>query len=375
MGFNLFRDKMIGEFFANMPVAPAVVSTVEAKPGAWTPVIQAIGTANASQGVELTVETSGVVRGIHFTSNQDVEKGTLLLQLDDVVQRADVEAARTQLELDRQNLERARELQRRGVATSVSLEQSEAAARASEAQMAKLSAVLEQRQLNAPFKGVVGIPQVDLGGFISPGTTVATLQDLSVMRVDFNVPEQDLRSLSIGQPIRVRTEGGTETFMGDIKGINPRIDPASRLVAVRAAVENPSYRLTPGQFVQIEIKLPEEDNVIALPQTTVVTSLYGDYVFVVRTKADAPDKLEVRQVFVQTGRRVGQVVEITSGLQAGDQIVTAGQNRLTSGMPAVIDNSLNPAVDAANRQTGNAQPGNGQTGNGQTGNTEPGAQK
>lgn len=346
VGFNLFRDNMIAQIFANMPQQPATVSTVEAQPATWTPAIEAIGTVNAAQGVDLTVETAGVVKEILFQPNTQVAAGALLLRLDDVVQSADVEAARTQAELERSNLVRAQDLTRRGVTTNVSLDQAQASAQAAEAQLARAIAVLEQRQLSAPFAGEIGLPRVDLGQYVSPGTLVATLQDLSTMRVDFSLPEQELPNLTVGQQIEVRIEGLDETFPGTLTGIDPRVDPATRLVALRGAITNAQGKLTPGQFVRIRVILPAEDGVIALPQTALSTSLYGDYVYVVRPTEADPEKLELRQVFVKPGRRSGGVVEIAEGVAPGDQIVSAGQNRLSSGQPAIIDNSVNPAATA-----------------------------
>lgn len=344
--FNLFRDNMITQIFANMPQQPATVSTVEAKPVTWTPVIEAIGTVNAAQGVDLTVESAGVVKEIGFQPNTTVEAGAVLLRLDDVVQTADVEAARTQAELERGNLARAQDLTRRGVTTNVSLDQSQAAAQAAEAQLARAIAVLEQRQLAAPFAGTVGLPRVDLGQYVAPGTIVATLQDISTMRVDFSLPEQDLPKLSIGQKIDVRIEGLDEAFSGELTGIDPRVDPATRLVALRGSITNAQGKLTPGQFVRIQVGLPAEEGVIALPQTALSTSLYGDYVYVVRPSEENAEQLIVAQVFVTPGRRSGGVVEIAEGVAPGDQLVTAGQNRLTNGQPAVVDNSVNPAATA-----------------------------
>lgn len=357
VGFNLFRAKMIGEFFANMPVPSVTVSTIEAKPVTWTPVIGAIGTANASQGVDLTVETAGIVRSINFSSNQTVTEGDVLVQLDNVVLRAEVEAARTQAEFDNDNLVRARELQRRGAATNVSLETSAAAARASQAQLARAEALLEQRQLNAPFSGTVGIPMVDLGQFVSPGDPVTTLQDVNTMRVDFSVPEQRLPEIRIGQPLQVVSANSPgAVYVGEITGINPRVDPASRLVAVRGSVANTDHGLTPGQFVRIEVQMPEQQGVLALPQTTVISSLYGDYVYLVAPKADNAEQLEVRQTFVGLGRRSGDLVEVTRGVKPGDQVVTAGQNRLSNGQPAVINNQADAAPGAAAAPGGEATP-------------------
>lgn len=343
VGFNMFRDRAIEDFFANMPVADATVSTVEVKGQSWTPSIEAIGTVNASRGVDLTVETTGVVKELLFSSNQRIEQGGKLLQLDDAVQQADLAAARTQSELDRQALERAVELGERGVGSIVARQAAEAAAAASTAQVEKLEAVLQQKQLRAPFAGTLGIPRVDIGQYVSPGVSVVTLQDLDTMRADFTVPEQRLGQMQMGQRVRLTVEGQDEHFAGQIIGIDPKIDPASRLVSVRAAIDNPGNRLTPGQFAQVSVELPREDGVIALPQTAVVTSLYGDYVFVVRKVEGEDDKLQARQVFVDVGRRTGPLAEIRSGIAEGDIVVTAGQNRLSNGTPVVIDNTINPA--------------------------------
>lgn len=332
VGFNLFRDRMIAEFFADMPVQSLPVESIEVTPVRWQPALTAIGTVNAAQGVELTVEAAGIVREIGFESNASVTAGQLLLRLDDQMQRADLEAVRTQLELERTNLTRQQELQSRGVASSVTLDQTRAAFQAAEAQVARASAVLDTRSLVAPFSGTIGLVRVDLGQYIQPGTIVATLQDLETMRVDFSLPEQSLAQVSIGQRLHVRVHGEPRQFDGEITGIDPRVDPGSRMVAVRATVENPDHALTPGQFARIRIDLPEEDGVIALPQTAITASLYGDYVYVVRPRDEA-EGMEVRQVFVTTGRRVEAQVEIVEGVAAGDIVVTSGQNRLSNRAP------------------------------------------
>jgi len=367
VGFNMFRDNAIQQFFANMPVVPSPVSTVKIEPVKWTPGIQAIGTVSASRGVDLTVETSGIVKDIKFASNQRVEQGALLVQLDDLQQQADLSAQRAQAALDKQNLDRAIELQKRGVGSETTVEQAQAAATASAAQVAKLEAVLEQKQLTAPFAGTMGIPRIDLGQYLTPGTTVATLQNLDVLRADFSVPEQSLNLVRIGQPVRFGVNDADMPFRGAIVGIEPKVDPSTRLVLIRAEIANPEGKLAPGQFVQVRVELPEEDNVIAVPQTAVVTSLYGDFVYAVRpadakpaaapatpaegeTKpaattpapAQAAPGLVAQQIFVKLGRRSDGRVEIVEGLKDDDEIVTAGQNRLSNGGPVVVDNTVQP---------------------------------
>lgn len=351
IGFNLFRDRMITQIFANLPVQALAVETVEAQPVTWQPALNGIGTVNANQGVDLTVEAPGILREVGFQPNTQVEAGQLLIRLDDVVQRADLEAARTQLELEQANLTRQQELQSRGVAASATLEATQAAFRAAEAQVARAEAVVEQRQVTAPFAGTIGLLRVDLGQYVQPGTIIATLQDLDTMRVDFSLPEQSLPDLFIGQTLHLSSDEAGRSFEGEISGIDPRVDPSSRLVAVRGTVEGAGGALTPGQFVRLRLDLPVEEGVIALPQTAVISSLYGDFVYVVTPREDDAETLEARQVFVTPGRRSEGMIEIRDGIAAGDRIVTTGQNRLSNGAPvtlaeAVAADGAAPAEDA-----------------------------
>ncbi|RUM97296.1 efflux RND transporter periplasmic adaptor subunit [Pseudaminobacter arsenicus] len=370
VGFNMFRDRAIEQFFANMPVASVTVPTEVVEPQAWTPGIEALGTVNASQGVDLTVETTGVVKEVLFKANQQVKDGDILLQLDDAVEKADLEAGKTQTALYKTTLDRATELRKRGVGSDVTLDQARTAFSASESQVAKLQAVLDQKQLWAPFSGTIGIPRVELGQYLAPGTIVATLQDLETMRADFSIPEQQIGLLKIGRPVRFGVTADDMPFVGTIKGIEPKVDPTSRMVTVRAEITNPEGRLTPGQFVQVEVVLPEEKDVLTVAQTALVTSLYGDFIYVVRpanagngaapapaaapadgaaaaTSDDAAEPaLVATQIFIKPGRRSHGLVEILEGIKPGDQVVTAGQNRLSNGTPVKVDNTVNPAAPA-----------------------------
>jgi membrane fusion protein (multidrug efflux system) len=361
VGFNLFRSNAIKQYFANMPKPKLTVSTTVAEPMTWKPEIQAIGTVSARSGVDLTVEVSGVVRNVAFKSNEKVKAGQLLVQLDDAVQRANLEAEKAQAALDQQNLERAIELQKRQVGPQSNVQQAQAAASASAAQVDSLQAVLDQKRLTAPFSGTIGIPQIDVGQYLTPGNVVATLQDLDTMRVDFTVPEQQLPDLKIGQKVRLGLTGDDLKFEGKVIGIDPKVDPSTRLVSVRAEISNPNGALTPGQFAQVRVELPAEDNIIALPETALTTSLYGDFIYVVALadkdgkattgKVDEADKnqnLVAHQVFVKIGRQSEGRIEIKDGVKPGDVIVNAGQNRLTNGAAVTIDNSVEPSQVKAN---------------------------
>lgn len=361
IGFNMFRAQAIKDFFANMKQPSQAVATIEVKPGKWLPGIEAIGSARAEDGVNLTFQIDGIVKEVLFKPNQHVKKGDLLVQLDDEIQKADLIATKAEAELSEQNYKRAQTLRTQGVGAVSNVDTTAAALSSAKANVAKAQATLDLKRLVAPFSGVIGISRVDIGQFMAPGTVVATLQNVDTMRVDFTVPEQELKNLSMGQDVQIGASASDYAFKGNIIGIDPKIDPASRLVSVQAQVDNSDKSLVPGQFVQVRVVLPQEDNIVVLPLTTVVTSLYGDYVFTVVKKdadkadaakaADAPktdadakaDDLILHQIFVKLGRRSGNNVEILSGVKEGDIVVTAGQNRLNNGMSAHIDNKVNPA--------------------------------
>jgi membrane fusion protein (multidrug efflux system) len=348
VGFNMFRAKMIAGYFAGMTPPPVTVSTVDVEPITWKPGLEAIGTVGAAQGVDLAVETAGIVQSVLFQANDHVEQGQHLAQIDDAVERADLAAAQAELDLAETQLTRQRELRERGVIAINDLDVAQATASSAQSQVNKLTAVMNQKSLEAPFGGTIGIPQIDPGQFVSPGDVYATLQDLSKMRVDFSVPEQQIRLIRIGMPVTASTEVGGVTLTGQISAIEPRIDPNSRLVTVRAELDNPAEAVNPGQFMRVRVELPEEQNVIALPQTVLSSTLYGDSVFAVRTEGEGDQaKKTVEQVFVQAGRRSLGLVEIVSGLKPGDVVVSAGQNRLSGGATVVIDNTVNPAAPPA----------------------------
>ncbi|MBZ4022708.1 efflux transporter periplasmic adaptor subunit [Rhodobacter sp. TJ_12] len=352
IGYNLFVGQMIASIFANMKSPPVPVSVSTVKTGSWEPGIEAIGTASAVRGTDLAVEAAGIVREIRFAANDVVKKGQILVQIDDRQERADLDSAKAALDLAETALRRARELRDKGVSAVSTLDAAEATAIEARATVAKIEAALSTKQLTAPFDGTIGIPQIETGAFVAAGTTYATLQDRSRMRVDFALTEQQAAQVQPGMAVSLTSESEGVTVRGTISGIEPKIDPNSRLVTMRAEVsEAEAKALTPGQFLHVRVALPVEEDIIALPQTIVTSSLYGDSVFVVRdvpaTKDDEA-KLQAKQVFVKVGRHAGDRVEILSGLEVGDRVVNAGQNRLTSGATVIIDQSqsLDAVADA-----------------------------
>jgi membrane fusion protein (multidrug efflux system) len=358
--FNSFRSRMIAQFFAHFPVPTVTVSAVDVKPETWTPGIDAVGTASAAEGVDVATQVGGIVKSINFKANDNVAAGALLVQIDDSVDRAGLAAAQSTVAVSQDALTRAKTLVDRSVGTVADLQAAQNKLDQAHGALDQLNATIALKAISAPFSGTIGIPKIDVGQYLQAGTVVATLQNIADMKVDFTVPEQQLTALSVGQPVKVGLSGEALKFSGKITGIDPKIDPTSRLVSVEAHVANSDRSLQPGQFVQVQVQLPAEPNIIALPQTAVTISLYVSYVYqVTPAPADsgnaaapataspgsaapqtAAPKLIAKQIFVQTGRRSADKIEIVKGVDAGMQIVTSGQNKLSNGSAIAIDNSV-----------------------------------
>jgi membrane fusion protein (multidrug efflux system) len=342
------------------PPTAVEVMTVQASP--WLPGVDAVGTARAARGTDIAVQIAGVVKEIKFKANDRVKAGQLLVQIDDAVERAELGSAQANVRLYTAQLARSDKLKAKGFVSQANYDDTRAQLEVARATQARAQALINQKGIRAPFDGVVGIARVDAGQYLTVGSVLVTLQDLDRMKVDFTVPEQVAASLTMDQPVRFSDDRGDAKFNGHLIGIDPKIDPGSRLVAVQAEVTNAEGRVRPGSFLRVRVDMPAEGNIIALPQTAIVPSLYGDYVFVVAppqpkpageggkdaaVAADAPPPpaLAAQQRFVTTGRRDGERVEIVRGLKAGERIVTSGQNRLQDG--AAVSLAETPNAKAA----------------------------
>ncbi len=345
MWFKFFRDDMIAQFMGGRVPPPVPVTAQVIQPVTWLPEIEAIGTAVSERGVDLAIEASGVVRAITFAANDNVDEGQVLLQIDDDGERAALGAAEAALAVAETDANRARTLADRGVGAVTTTESAEAQVESARAEVARVQTTLDAKRLIAPFSGTIGIARVEVGEYVSPGMIFATLQDLDEMRVDFSVPEQQIDALELGRAVTVSTDVGDFNATGRIIGVEPQVDANSRLVSVRAAVDDATGTVLPGQFLRVRVELPSEEGLIAVPQTAVMSSLYGDSVYVV-LPAETDGDLIVEQVFVTLGRRSGGLIEVVSGLEGGERIVTSGQNRLSGGAKVVIDDSVDLSTGA-----------------------------
>ncbi len=345
-------SKQIEQFTAPKP--PVSVEVVEASELSWQNRLPAIGTLKASQGVDLSVEVAGTVSQLQFRSGQKVEKGQPILTLDSEVEQASLAAAEADLGLARVEFERARSLiDRQSIARS-EFDRLNAQLQRANATVAQLRASLARKRIVAPFAGTIGIRQVDVGAYIAAGTPVATLQDLSTLFVDFYLAEQQVPLLAIGQRVRVEVAAYPgEGFDGEIVALNPKVEDTTRNVLVRAELNNPDGRLLPGMFANLQVVLPEEAPKIAIPETAITFTLYGNSVLLVKEQPGEDGnepRLVIERRFVETGDRRDGLVVVRNGLAVGERVVISGQLKLDNGTHVVI----------ADEQTLSREPATGQ---------------
>jgi membrane fusion protein (multidrug efflux system) len=345
--FQNFKAGMIKQAIAGLANPPQTVSTTTAKTGAWQPKIDAIGSLKAVNGADLALQVSGIVKDIGFQSGDMVETGQTLLQLvaDDSV--ALLESLEATADLYALTLKRDQEQFKIRAVSQATLDTDNANLKNARALVTQQRALVDQKTLRAPFAGRLGIRSVDIGQFLSSGTTIVTLQALDPIFVDLYLPQQALSQIKVGQPVTttIDTYPG-ETFAGEITAINPKVDTGSRNVQVRAKMQNPDGRLLPGMFGKVAIAVGQPQALITLAQTAIVSNPYGDAVFVV-DKAKDGDGFVARQTFVKTGLVRGDEIAVTDGIKEGETIVVAGQIKLRNGSPVVVDNSHVPVAEAS----------------------------
>ncbi len=313
------------------PRPPSPVSTMLAHPRAVAGELQAVGSLRAVREVLLPADTAGRVTAIHFSAGQQVEEGALLVRLDDAPEQADRAAAVAKADLARSQLRRSQELAASGAEPRALLEQRAAEAAQALAAVRQLDARIRQKTIRAPFAGRLGIRRIDLGQYLNAGDAVASLTQLDPLYLNFNLPQQDLPKLAPNAPVRVTVDAAPgRVFEGRVAAIEPRIDGATRNVAVQAVLANPAELLKSGMYATVKLALPETADAIVLPLTAIQTSASGDSVVLVKD-ADAQGIGKAVTVPVTTGRRLGDEVLVTRGVRAGDIVVIAGQNRLQPG--------------------------------------------
>lgn len=328
---------------------PEAVTTVIAAEEPWDTNLGAIGTVVAIQGVTVSADLPGVVEQIAFESGRAVRKGGVLVRLDARQEEAQLKAAEAQLTLARLQLDRISGLRQKGVTSQAELDQTSAAFTQAEARVGEIRATIERKTIRAPFSGLLGIRQVNLGQYLNAGAPVVPLQSLDPIYVDFTVTQQAVGQLKRGTEITVSAQGMEIAAKGEVTAIDSIVDAATRNVKVQASFDNSDGQLRPGMFVEAQIDLGVEQKVVALPASAINYAPYGNSVFIVED-VEGPDGRPyrgVRQQFVQLGGNRGDQIAVTSGVKPGEEVVTSGVFKLRNGAAVVVNNDVQPGNDPA----------------------------
>jgi membrane fusion protein, multidrug efflux system len=347
LGFVKFKQiqAAIAEGAAFQP-PPEAVTTVIAAQDEWPATLSAIGTMAAVQGVIVSADLPGVVDRIAFDSGKAVEKGEILAELDTRQERAQLAAIEAQRDLARLNYERMKALLSDRAISQAEFDRAMAEQRQTDAQVGEIHATIQRKTIRAPFAGVLGIRQANLGQYLAAGDPVVPLQSLSPIYVNFGVPQQDVGAIRVGHRVRITANdiAGVE-FVGRVTAIDSNVDQATRNLQVQATLSNPGGRLRPGMFVQTELTLGAARAVIPLPASAISYAPFGDSVFIVGDMKGANGQTYrgVRQQFVKLGGTRGDQVAVMSGIQPGDEVVSSGVFKLRNGVAVVVNNKVQPA--------------------------------
>jgi membrane fusion protein (multidrug efflux system) len=329
---------------------PEAVTTVVAKHERWPTTLGAIGTVEAVHGVTVSADLPGIVDSITFDSGRMVREGEVLVQLDTRQERAQLAAAEAQRDLTRLNMDRMRGLRQEGIIAQADDDRALAENKQAEARVGEIRATIDRKTIRAPFTGLLGIRQVNRGQYVQGGSPVVPLQSLDPIYVNFAVPQQAVSQLRTGGAVRFTLEGvANAEFTGRITAVDSVVDEATRNVQVQATLANPEGKLRPGMFVQAQVVLGAQQDVVSLPASAINYAPYGDSVFVVaQLDGQGGAKYEgVRQQFVKLGSARGDQVAVVSGVNAGDSVVTSGVFKLRNGAAVRVNNTVVPGNDPA----------------------------
>lgn len=381
--FNIVRSYMVANYFKNFSAPTVTVSTTKTKQTTWYPNLAAVANFVAIQGVDVSAEAGGNVTNIYFKSGEAVKKGAKLVSIDDSVDQATLKDAKAKLDLYKITYSRQAHLLRQQATSSSNVDEAKANLREAKALVEKTQALIKQKHITAPFDGRLGVRLVNLGEYVSPGTTkIVTLQSQDPLYLRFFLPEKYLNKLHVNQNIRFSVEAyPNHLFSGHITAINSKINAENHNLLLQAAVDNcpkamndkrkdivdirfddksnskvtfcshkknqqaniKHFSFVPGMFANVDVILPTLEKVIVLPRSAIAYSLYGNSVFVVREETDKKSKRKVKKVyqqFVTTGEERGNQVVILNGLKDGEEVVNSGQLKLHNGTPVDINNSV-----------------------------------
>ena len=342
--FKRFQAQMA--MYAKMSPPPTAVTTIVTKPQPWQPVLSSVGSLRAVHGVQISGDLAGIISEIAFESGKPARKGDLLVKLDTKQEEAQLHAAQARFDLAQLNLARKKDLLEKRAASQADYDAAAAEASQAGATVEEAQALIARKTITAPFDGILGIRQVNVGQYLNAGVPIVPLVSCDPIYVEFSIPQQHLGQIALQKKIRLTVTGLPDReFGGEITAIDSRVDENTRNVQVEATVANPQRELRAGMFVNVDVLLPEQASVLAIPASSINYAPYGNSVYVVveaKGKDGKPEKQALQQ-FVKLGASRGDQVTILSGLKEGDEVVTSGVFKLRPHAPVQVNNAVQPA--------------------------------
>jgi len=329
---------------------PEAITTVVVKQETWPTTLSVVGTMEAVHGVTVSADLPGTVDRINFDSGKPVQQGEVLIQLDTRQERAQLAAVEAQRDLAKINYARYDELQKQGVISKMDYDKAMADQKQTEANVGEIRATIDRKTIRAPFSGVLGIRQANLGQYLAAGSPIVPLQSLNPIYVNFSVPQQVIGQVKVGDTVRLRTENlAGLKFTGRVNAMDSIVDQATRNIQIQATLANPEGKLRPGMFVQVEVGVGASRSVLPLPASAISYAPFGDSVFIV-SDLKGPDGKSyrgVRQQFVKVEGARGDQVGVVSGINPGDEVVTSGVFKLRNGAAVAVNNKIQPENNPA----------------------------
>ncbi len=342
VGWNIFKAHLVTQYMAKFKPPAPVVSATTAKSVIWQQRVDTVGTLQALDGVNVTTEIGGLVKHVLFHSGQFVKKGAPLVQLDDRNDKQDLKNFSAQLQLAKLAFERQERLLKKRVVARSQYDTARAQLASAESNLAKTQITINQKTIKAPFAGKVGLRSVNLGQYLAPGSNIVSLQRMDPLVLNFSLPGEQLGKIHKGQTVELSVAAYPERkFKGFVQAWGAQINADTRNINIQARVVNTHHQLYPGMFSKVTVLLGKSVKYVVIPQTAVSYNLYGDTVYVLQHKnVKGKDSTEAVQKNVTLGPRRDTLVAVTSGLTSGDQVITAGQDKLTGNGVVKVDNTI-----------------------------------
>jgi membrane fusion protein (multidrug efflux system) len=350
-GVKALQIKKMIDQGKQMVYPPEVVTVAAVQKSSWESSLKSAGSLVAVQGVTVSAELPGKIVEIAFEPGGKVHAGDLLVKQDSTTEEAQLRSAEAQITLAQNNHNRINQLLAQNAISRSEFDNADAQLKANKAQADAIRSAIAKKNIRAPFTGRLGLRLVNLGEILKEGTPIVSLQTLNPIFANFQLPQHQLSRIKTGYPVRVTSNTlADEVIDGKITAINPQVDSATRNISVQATIENSKENLRPGMFVDVQVVLPGENQVLAIPATSILYAPYSDSVFIVDDKKDeksGQDAKTVRQQFVRLGEKRGDFIAVLSGLKESDTVVTTGVFKLRNGQAVVVDNKLAPEFKLA----------------------------